>query len=240
MSRIYNPWHGCTKVSPGCKHCYMFRMDEEHGKDPTVIAPTGDFLLPVQKNRHKEWKIPSGETLYTCFTSDFFHKDADGMRQEVWEMIRQRSDLTFLIPTKRIERVEECLPKDWGECYSNVTLACTIENQEMCDKRMPVFIGLPFRHKQIFSEPLLEAIDFRDYLVQEVFDLISVGGESGPDARPCNYNWVLGIRQQCIKSGTPFHFKQTGARFVMNGRTYFVDRDKQLSQAKKANIDWMP
>lgn len=89
MSRIYNPWHGCTKVSPGCKHCYMFRMDEEHGKDPTVIAPTGDFLLPVQKNRHKEWKIPSGETLYTCFTSDFFHKEADGMRQEVWEMIRQ-------------------------------------------------------------------------------------------------------------------------------------------------------
>lgn len=240
MSVTWNPWHGCTKVSAGCKNCYMFRIDEEHGKDPTVIAPTGDFLLPLQKNRQKEWKVASGETVYTCFSSDFFHPRADSMRQEAWEMMRKRSDLRFFMTTKRIERFEECMPADWGRGYKNVVIACTVENQQECDRRLPIYISLPILHKHIICEPLLEPINFRNYLSEELFEMVTVGGESGPEARPCDYSWVQLIRQQCIASGTPFHFKQTGARFVMNGKTYFIERAKQMAQAQKAGIDWQP
>ena len=74
----WNCWHGCTKVSPGCLHCYMFRRDESNGKDPSIVKKTNNFNLPVRKLRSGEYKgrykIPSGSLIYTCFSSDFFTK----------------------------------------------------------------------------------------------------------------------------------------------------------------------
>ena len=67
---------------------------------------------------------------------------------------------------------------------------------------------------------------------------MTVGGESGSDARVCDYDWVLNIREQCINANVPFHFKQTGAHFCMNGRIYNIPRKEQMSQAHKAFIDF--
>lgn len=239
MNKMWNLWHGCHKKSEGCLHCYVFRRDAEFEKDSNVVATTGNFNLPVRRDRHGNWKIPSGTLMWTCFTSDFFIEEADKWRPEAWLMIRLRSDLHFYIVTKRPERIAQCLPEDWGNGYDNVTICCTIENQRRADERLPLFIPLPICHKAIICEPLLEAIDFRGRLGTWC-EQMTVGGESGREARVCDYDWVLSIRSQCLDALVPFHFKQTGAHFRKDGRDYRIPRDRQMHQARRAAIDFSP
>ena len=233
---IWNPWHGCIKYSEGCAHCYMYRRDISVGRDPSKVARTASFDLPVQKNRKGEFKIPSGTLLYTCMTSDFFLDLADTWREEVWMMIRQRPDLHFMIITKRIARFNVCIPADWSEGYPNVSISCTMENQRQCDLRFPIFNALPIAQKYIACEPLLSPIDMRPYLTDQI-QCVVAGGESGPEARLCDYNWILDLRRQCQHAGVSFHFKQTGANFCKDGRIYRIKRALQGVQAHKAGID---
>ena len=249
MSEMYNLWHGCHRKSEGCLHCYVFRRDAEFDKDSNKVAKTSAFGLPLRKNRQGEWKVPSGTLMWTCFTSDFFIEEGDAWREEAWTMMRRRNDLHFYIVTKRPERIAECLPDDWGEgtasgCsdskaenlgYPNVTICCTVENQRRTDERLPIFRYLPLPHKALICEPLLEDIDFRGMLGPWC-EQVSVGGESGREARVCDYDWVLHIRQQCIDSCVPFFFKQTGALFRKDGRDYRIPRRQQMPQARKAGI----
>ena len=97
--------------------------------------------------------------------------------------------------------------------------------------------NLPIRHKSIICEPLLESIDFHDGLGSWC-EQVTVGGESGSEARVCDYAWVLGIREQCIAANVPFHFKQTGAHFRKDGRLYNIPRNQQMKQAHRAAIDY--
>lgn len=232
----WNPWHGCHKYSAGCLNCYVYRMDGRHGKDADVVKKTNDFYLPIAHARDGSYKIPSGSLIWTCFTSDFLLEDADEWRSEAWRMMKERSDCAFLFITKRITRFAECVPEDWGEGYPNVSICCTMENQAKANERLPVFREAKIRHKAIVCEPLLERIDFGSALGDWV-DGVTVGGESGEQARTCEYDWILDIRAQCIRAGVPFHFKQTGANFVKDGKRYAIRRALQHSQARKANID---
>ena len=120
--------------------------------------------------------------------------------------------------------------------YENVSICCTMENQRRVDERLPLYRELPIRHKSIICEPLLEAIDFHCGLGSWC-EQVTVGGESGRDARVCDYDWVLSIREQCIKSNVQFHFKQTGALFHKDGRLYNIPRNQQMAQAHRAGID---
>ncbi len=233
---MWNPWHGCHKISAGCLNCYVYRRDAQYGKDSSVVAKTGDFNLPVKRSRAGEYKLSGNETVYTCFTSDFFLEDADGWRAEAWQMIRKRRDLHFFIVTKRIQRLRVNLPDDWDEGYDHVTICCTVENQDRADYRLPIFLTEPIRHKSIICEPLLESIDLSPYLSSGIEEVV-VGGESGDNARICSYSWVLAIREQCRQKGVAFYFKQTGAHFEKDGRLYAIQRRQQHSQAKKADID---
>lgn len=232
----WNPWHGCHKYSAGCLNCYVYRMDGRHGKDADVVKKNNDFYLPIAHARDGSYKIPSGSLIWTCFTSDFLLEDADEWRSEAWRMMKERSDCAFLFITKRITRFAGCVPEDWGEGYPNVSICCTMENQAKANERLPVFREAKIRHKAIVSEPLLERIDFGAYLGDWV-DGVTVGGESGEQARTCEYDWILDIREQCIRAGVPFHFKQTGANFVKDGKRYAIRRALQHAQARKANID---
>lgn len=105
---MWNPWHGCHKFSTGCQHCYVYRTDGKYGKDSSVVTKTEKFDLPLQQKKNKTYKIPSGNMVYTCFTSDFLVEDADEWRPEAWEMMRIRQDLHFLFITKRIDRLSAC------------------------------------------------------------------------------------------------------------------------------------
>ncbi len=236
---LWNPWHGCHKLSDGCANCYVYRIDQKHGKDSSVIAKTGNFNLPLKKNRAGQYKILSGDLVYTCFTSDFLFEGSDEWRAEAWEMMKIRNDLHFLFITKRIDRFDICKPDDWGDGYDNVTVCCTVENQDRADYRLPIFIKAPIKHKSIICEPLLERIDLSSYLGTWTEDVV-VGGESGNQARICDFDWVLDIRRQCIEHNVKFYFKQTGANFKKDGRLYFIKRKFQHSQAKRAKINYYP
>ena len=191
-SSLWNPWHGCHKLSTGCRHCYVYRGDSKHGKDSSIITKTGQFNLPVRRKKDKTYKIPSGNLVYTCFTSDFLIEEADEWRIEAWKMMRERYDLHFLFITKRIDRLGQCLPPDWGDGYDNVTICCTMENQDRVDYRLPLYKAAPVKHKIIICEPLLSAINFKGELGTWVEQIV-VGGESGKEARICNYDWVLDL-----------------------------------------------
>lgn len=205
---IWNLWHGCHKLSEGCKNCYVYRTDFKYEKDSSKVYKTGNFNLPLKKDRKGEYKIKSGELVYTCFTSDFFLEDADDWREEAWSIIKERSDLNFLIVTKRIDRFNVALPKDWGTGYDNVEICCTVENQDRADYRLPIFLELPINKKSIICEPLLGEIDLSKYLNKNINQVVC-GGESGNNARVCDYNWIINIRKQCLKNNVKFYFKQT-------------------------------
>ena len=235
----WNPWHGCTKISAGCKYCYVYRQDEMYGSNiaSSICRKTGAFYLPIKKKRDRSYKIPSNKIVFTCFTSDFLLKDADEWRPECWQMMKERSDLWFYFFTKRIDRLEQCLPPDWGEGYDNVIIGCTVENQDRADYRLPIFNQLPIKHKSIIVSPLLERIDISPYLNDSIEE-VAVGGESGANARYCDYDWILDIRRQCIEKDIAFRFHQTGAYFKKDGKMYRVKRRYQIEQAIKAGIDY--
>ena len=100
-----------------------------------------------------------------------------------------------------------------------------------------MFLSLPVKHRSIIAAPLLERLDLSAYLGGGIEE-VSVSGESGLDARVCDYDWVLDLRSQCIEKNVPFSFHQTGARLQKGGRLYRVPRAAQIAQAKRAGIDF--
>jgi len=248
MTVNWNLWHGCTKVSPGCLNCYMYRRDEAIGKDPSVVQKTDSFNLPVRILRSGpnkgRYKIPGGSHIYTCFSSDFFHPEADKWRDDAWAMMRERSDCTFFMITKRPERIENHLPAGWGKGWEHITIAVTCENQDMIDKRLPVYLSLPIFHHSVMIEPMLSAVDIlpyiRNYRASDgtpVIKQVSVGGESGANARICDYAWVEDVHARCVENGISFYYHQTGARLLKDGKIYKIPRPMQHSQAHKAGLD---
>lgn len=238
-SKLWNPWHGCTKFSTGCLNCYVYRGDSKRGIDSSIISKNQNFNLPIQKKRNGEYKIPSGTMIYTCFTSDFFIEDADEWRSDVWEMVRIRNDLRFMIITKRIDRVYRVLPEDWGEGFENVTICCTIENQERADYRLPIYKTLPIKHKVLICEPLLGRIDLQSYIIGDWIEQVVVGGESGYNARVCNFDWIMELHDLCEEQNVSFWFKQTGAKLLKDQHLYAIKRQFQHSQARKAGINFV-
>lgn len=213
----WNPWQGCTKVSPACTNCYMFTDLKRYGRDGSIVVrskpPT--FNLPLKKRQTGEYAIPSGSKVFTCSWSDWFHVKADPWRAEAWEIIRKRPDVTFQIVTKRTERIAECLPIDWGRGWPNVWLIATAEDQEWADVRIPQLLSVPAVVHGLSCEPLLGPIDLTK-LQARFFDAfnhikwIIAGGESGHHPRPTHPNWVRSLRDQCVDAGVAFHFKQWG------------------------------
>ena len=234
---VWNPWHGCHKISAGCGQCYVFREDAARGCDvpTTVVRKTSSFNLPVRKDRHKNWKYPSGTHFWLCFTSDLFIEEADVWRQDIWNIIRQRADCHFTFFTKRIDRMSRCLPEDWNDGWDNVTVGCTVENQDRADFRLPIFLGLPIKHRLIVAAPLLERINIYKWLDPSLIEEVTIGGESGKHARPLDFDWVKDLYCQCSSAGFPFSFHQTGSYVIKDGKKFHIPRRLQHSQAAKAS-----
>lgn len=237
MSTIWNPWRGCHKCSDGCKFCYIHKGDAKRGRDTNEIVKSENFYRMVEKKKRSgEYKAaPNGGLVYLCFQSDFLLEDADEWRGECWKIIKERADCTFLFLTKRNERFMECVPQDWGDGYDNVIVCCTVENQLNADKKLAVFQKLPIKHKQITAQPLIGPIDLEKYL--DGVEAVTVGGESDRYGRPLYYDWVLDIRQQCIRKKVSFSFRQLGTHFIKDGKEYTVQVKNLMSQARKAAID---
>lgn len=232
---MWNPWRGCKRCSEGCAHCYIHKGDAKRGVDTSEIVKTKDFYKPVEKLKKGGYKMKPG-LVYLGFFTDFLIEEADGWRGECWKMIKERQDCTFLFLTKRIERFMACIPDDWADGYENVVVCCTIENQRNADKKLSVFSALPIRHKCITAQPLIEHVDMERYL--DGIELVVVGGESDRCARPLDYDWVLDIREQCIRKRVKFEFRQCGTYFIKDGRRYKLQTKDLCAQARKAGIDY--
>src|SRR3990167_1919352 len=175
--RTWNPWMGCERVSPGCDHCYMFSEQKRHGRDPSVVVRSKTtFDAPLK------WKAPNdgtGNLVFTCSWSDWFHKDADPWRDEAWDIIRRTPHLTYQILTKRPSRIARHLPTDWDNGYPNVWLGTSVESQEWL-MRIRVLNDVPARIHFVSAEPLLGSLALRD--TATMIQWLIVGGESGPGA----------------------------------------------------------
>jgi len=169
-------------------------------------------------------------------SSDFLIEDADAWRDDCWKIIRERQDCTFLFLTKRVDRFMKCIPDNWADGYDNVVVCCTVENQKNADYKLNIFKDLPIKHKCITAQPLLENMNIEKYL--DNIELVVVGGESDINARPLNYDWVLNIREQCVRQNTNFEFRQCGTYFIKDSKRYTLQTKDLCRQAKLANINF--
>lgn len=217
----WNPWHGCTKVSAGCKHCYMFRDKMRYGQDPTkVIRSKQSFDAPLH------WKEP--QLIFTCSWSDWFHQDADPWRDQAWQIIKRTPQHTYQILTKRPERIADHLPKDWGTGYPNVWLGISAEDQTTYAIRLPLLLQIPADVRYLSLEPLLGPIELSlngtapqawGYGYRPIGNLLHwviVGGESGVknQFRPCELSWIEQIVKQCQEYQLPVFVKQMGTHLA--------------------------
>jgi protein gp37 len=209
----WNPWYGCRKISPGCRDCYMYREQNRYGGNPNEVRRS--------KTRfHDPLTWLDGRAIFTCSWSDFFIDRADPWRPEAWEIVRQTPRHTYLILSKRPERIAAQLPDRWP--WSHVWLGVSIESRAYL-WRHEVLRELPAAGRFLSCEPLLE--DLRALDLSGIGWVIA-GGESGPAARPMHPGWVRSIRDQCVAAGVPFFFKQWGGRTpkaggqLLDGRTW--------------------
>jgi len=236
---IWNPWHGCRKYSEGCQNCYVYYLDKQYERDGSEIYKVRtNFNLPIKKDRQGNYKIPSGTLLYTCMTSDFFLEEADDWRNEVWGMIRQRSDVKFWIQTKRAERIMSHLPADWGDGWENVLLVVTTENQKRVAERLPILLNIPAKHKGFMCAPILSEIHVEQYLATGQFETVLADGENYEGARPCRYEWIKSLYEQCKSADVPFTFVGTGNVFIKDGKIYYIPKAYQKVQAQRSGLNY--
>ncbi len=208
---------GCTKVSEGCKFCYMMRDAERYNKPGrgTVVTKTKTVFNKPDKitGPSNVWAGPP--LVFTSSLTDFFHEGCDPFRNEAWDKIRKNKHLIFQILTKRIERVPNNLPEYWKE-LTNIWLGVSVEKNEYLS-RVKELIKVPGPQKKFISiEPLLEKLSIYDLsaIISEV-DWVIVGGESGNDTgpwgyRPCELEWIEEIVEVCKKYNVPVFVKQLG------------------------------
>ena len=242
MHDIWNPWHGCTRASEGCAHCYMFAMDAARGQDGGVVRRSKTaFRYPLQRTRAGSYKVRSGELIRVCMNSDFFLEDADPWRPEAWGIIHARPDVRFFILTKRPERMERCLPPDWGEGWENVILNVSCENQRRADERVPILLATPARHKGVMCAPLIGPVSLGRYLGAPSrgagIEQVICGGENYEDPRPCDFSWVRTLSGECRAHDVTFAFIETGTNFVKDGRCYRIPRLLQSEQALRSGVE---
>ena len=216
----WNPWCGCTKVSPGCAHCYMFREQRMYGRDPEIVTRSKTkFSDPLK------WK--EGRLIFTCSWSDWFHEAADVWRPEAWEIIRRTPHHTYQILTKRPERIAANVPwGEYGDPWPNVWLGVSIENARWLE-RARLLATIPAVVRFVSAEPLLGPLHTIGGSLGGIHWVIA-GGESGPDARPCDLDWLREIRNACTATRTAFFLKQLGGhpdarahdKAVLDGRTH--------------------
>lgn len=241
MHDIWNPWHGCTKKSEGCQHCYMYFLDRVRNKNGADIYRTkSSFSYPIQKDRQGKYKIQSGELIRVCMTSDFFLEEADSWREEAWAMMKERSDVKFFLLTKRPERVRNCLPSDWGDGWENIFFNITCENQKRADERIPVMLELPFKHKGIMAAPLIGSIRLDPYLRSGQIEQVMAGGENYDGSRPCDFDWIKSLRSDCEQYNITFCFIETGTNFIKDGKLYKIPKKHvQSEMALKSGMNYI-
>lgn len=187
-----NFWWGCIKIGiEECAKCYLYRIARQQGGNGRNIFRMSDskFFEPLY------WKKPG--RVFTCSMSDYFLEEADCWRDDAWSVIRRTPHLTWLILTKRPERIMQCLPSDWGNGWDNVWLGVSVGVQDSFH-RAKTLAEIPCKIRFISAEPLLEELDFliehNGKPLMSYYQWTIFGGESGNEEgpyryRPCKVEW---------------------------------------------------
>jgi protein gp37 len=217
----WNPITGCSKISPGCKHCYAERMAErlQAMGQPNYRNGFALTLQPQMLELPLQWKKP--KAIFVNSMSDLFHRDVPlEYIQRVFAVMRRAHWHQFQVLTKRADRLIELSPEiDWPK---NVWMGVSVENEYHVD-RIDDLRTTGAAVKFISLEPLLGPLK---KLKLQGIDWVIVGGESGPGARPMDAEWVTDILDQCVDAVVPFFFKQWGGPNkmrtgrVLRGRTW--------------------
>lgn len=234
----WDPWRGCHRCSEGCRYCYLHKGDKRRKTDTNQITKTSQFDRIVQRKKDGTYKVASNQEVALGFSTDFLIEEADAWRESCYEMMMERSDLSFLFLTKRIERYKKGLPDHWGEGLDNLSVGVSVENQHAVDTKIPFLLEAPFKTKLIICQPMIAPMNLEPYLAS--VDGVIVGGESDVNGRILDYRWVLDIREQCIKHQVSFTFRQCATHFLKEGVLYTIPYRQLSSQAHKANINYTP
>jgi protein gp37 len=207
----WNPVRGCTKVSPGCKHCYAETFAERFRGVPGHPFEQGfDLrLVPDALELPKRWR--RGRLVFVNSMSDLFHEQIPvEYIRKVFGVMRDSPQHCFQVLTKRAERLEELAPK--LEFSPNVWIGVSVESDDYA-WRVDHLRRVPAAVRFLSIEPMLGPIS---QLALDQIHWVIVGGESGRGARPMKPSWVRRVRDACCRARVPFFFKQWGG--VMKGR----------------------
>ena len=221
----FNPWIGCTKISPGCAGCYAEqRMDTRlhvvqwGAGQPRKRTSASNWREPVKWNaQHAEFFAQHGRRrrVFCASLADVFDNEAPAQwRGELWALVKATPHLDWLLLTKRIGNVAGMAPADG--LPSNVWLGATMVNQDEWDRDVRKLLAVEASVRFVSAEPMLGPI--RGGLDLHGLDWVIVGGESGHDARPIQREWADSLRRECEAAGVAFFFKQWGgARATAGG-----------------------
>lgn len=231
----HNEWIGCMKVSEGCRNCYAETMMDkryhrvEWGQSRLLgdTASIGTRALTSEANRRKPFRWQRRavdfmaehgrrQRVFCSSLSDVFDNQVPrGWREDLFETIRNTSELDWLLLTKRPENIEAMLPQDWQDKdvngYPHVWLGTTCEDQGAYDKRWPILRQIPASVRFVSYEPAIGPLDIRasDWALP---DWVICGGESGPGHRDMLVEWAFNIKLACKVLKVPFFMKQIAAR----------------------------
>ena len=223
----FNLWHGCAKVSAGCKHCYAeshdarhLSTDEDHwGKHaPRMFARERYLRQPLAWNR-KAARAGERARVFCMSMGDVFELHAiplyaaiqARLRGRLYDIIAATPWLDWLLLTKRPENIAPMLPSAWRERPPlNVWLGASIEHQAAAAERLPVLLDVPARVHFVSYEPALGPLDLESAAPgrSHELDWLIAGAESGREARPAQLDWFRDARDQCERLGIRFFYKQ--------------------------------
>ena len=216
----FNPWWGCVKVSPACKFCYAETWARRVGVEAWGAASERRFFSdhhwaePFKWNKEAQ-RDGQRRRVFCASMADVFEnrRDLDLWRSRLWPIIDSTPWLDWLLLTKRPQNIGRLSPwkRNWPR---NVWLGTTAEKQNWARERIAHLMSYPAAVRFVSCEPLLGPIDLTEWLApassKKGLNWVIAGGESGPKSRPMNPAWAESIRDQCLATGVPFHFKQWG------------------------------
>lgn len=230
----FNPWRGCTKVSPACDHCYAEELARRYGwakwgNHPRERQAESSWAQPLTWNRQADaFEAEHGRPrmVFCASLADVFDNQVpEEWRRDLFDLIRKCDRLIWLLLTKRPQNMAKMLPADWGQGWPHVWLGATVENQAEADRRIPALLSVPAARRFLSCEPLLGPVDLMAIRRPKCdggsfmrpldgrfnrIDWVIAGGESGKHARPSHPDWFRSLRDQCAAADVPFFFKQWG------------------------------
>lgn len=226
----FNPWWGCTKVSPGCDNCYAEAFDKRVGGahwgkgEPRRTFGDKHWNEPIRWNRQAEKEGRKHRVFCASMADVMDDESPEGERERLWKLINETPNLQWQLLTKRPHRYERYLPAEFK--HNNVWYGATAENQEFFDVRWPILCELVIQRggiAWISYEPAIGPLSIVQSPLTGFYynvrpDWIIFGGESGNNRRECYRAWADRLKDECAISDCSFFVKQMGGRTPTEGK----------------------